>query len=367
VQISGYCDPAFTAVREAFAVNFDMRGEVGASCCIIINGKTYVDIWGGHRDAERTQAWQEDTLSVIFSNAKAATALCAHVLIERGHLDPDARVTDYWPEFGQHGKDATTVRMMLAHQSAVPALRAPVKPGGYYDFDYMAQRLAAEVPFWEPGTDMGYHSLGTFFRAEISGPLGLDFHIGLPKSDFDRVAPMIRYRFNPDDPITDFSKLILADRTSIPHLAFMNNGRHSVDSADAWQAEYGGGGGIGHARALAQMYDALISSDAVLPKDYVDIMRQSEATTAKDLTLQVPTRFAQGFMLRMDNRDSHENPGDSLLIGDNAFGHTGMGGSVGFADPEAKMSFGYTMTKMGGDIVIGPRGQSLIDAAYACV
>ena len=383
-NIQGHCDPAFAAVKTAFAENFETRGEVGATCSVIVGGKTVVDIWGGHMDSAKTTAWAEDSMSLVFSCTKVATALCAHILIDQGKMDLDAKVTKYWPEFGQNGKEDVTVRMMLCHQSALPALRAPVKPGGYYDFDYMAERLAAEEPFWEPGTDNGYHmltfgwtvgelvrrvsgqGLSAFFKESISGPLGLDFHIGLPDADFARTAKMIPFVPDPALPPSDFLIALMTDRDSASHLSLMNSGSHYFDGPDAWRAEIGGGGGISNARAMAKMMNALLGDTTLISKERIDDLRKLAAQTDRDRTLLCPTRFGQGVMLKMDN-PNHPGGTDSFIIGDGAFGHVGMGGSTLIADPEVSMSFAYSMTNMGGGMRLNDRGQSLVDAAYSCL
>lgn len=377
----GNCHPAFNAVQAAFENNFAKYGEVGASMCLIVEGEKLVDVWGGHTGWTKREEWKKDTISLVFSNTKAATSLCAHILIDRGLLDLDAKVTEYWPEFGAAGKEHVTVRMMLCHQSAVPALRKVVKPGGLYDFDYMAGRLAAEKPFWAPGTDNGYHmltfgwtvgelvrrvsgkSLGTFFKDEIADPLGLDFHIGLDDKHFGRMAKMISYKPSPTSKPNDFAMALMKSTRSIQFLSLMNTGGYLYDSNAAWRAEMGGGGGVANARALAQMFAPLLSEDSYLSWERVNDMRQCAASTKKDRTLLLPTRFGQGFMLNMDNRDQ---PGEvnSCIMGKGAFGHVGMGGSIGFCDPEAGFSFGYTMLKMGGGTLLNERGQALVDAVY---
>lgn len=390
IPIHGHCDPAFADVKAAFTENFETRGEVGASCTVIADGRKVVDLWGGYKDAAKTQDWEEDTLSIVFSCTKAAVALCAHILIDRGQLDLDAKVTDYWPEFGANGKEATTVRMMLGHQSGVPALREPVKPDGFYDFDYMCERLAAEEPFWEIGPENGcqgngYHmhsfgwtvgglvtrvsglSLGEFFKREIAGPLGLDFHIGLPESENARVAHMIGADMTPADLAQPFYQKLFSDPTSIQHLCLMNVGGHYHDKPEAWAAQIGGSGGISNARAIAGMYAPLVREGAYLSRARIDDMRKPLSETDHDHTLLIPSRFGQGFMLSMDNRDTHPGEGNSVILGEGAFGHVGAGGSIGFADPDAGLAFGYTMTKMGAGILLSGRGQALVDAAYGCL
>ena len=158
-QVQGHCDPQFERVREEFERNFAERGEVGASVCLSVNGETKVDLWGGMANPDTGEAWQEDTVSIVFSCTKAATALCAHILIDRGELNPAALVSDYWPGFAKNGKEETTVQMMLNHESAVPALRDPVREGGFLDWDYMISRMEDEEAWWEPGTRNGYHMI----------------------------------------------------------------------------------------------------------------------------------------------------------------------------------------------------------------
>lgn len=378
---SGYCAPQFQGAKDAFLENFKSRGEVGASVTVMHKGRPVVDLWGGWSDHAKTTEWQENTISLVFSCTKAAVALCAHHLIERGKLDLDALVADYWPEFAQSGKDKTTVRMMLNHQSAVPALRDPVAAGGYLDFDYMVERLAKEKPFWNPGTDNGYHmitfgwtvgelirrvsnqTLGAYFKDNITKPLGLDFHIGLPESEFDRMAKMIPFSIDANTVLSEFTKTLFAEPTSTQFLSLMNNGGYQPDAPESWKAEIGGGGGISNARSLARMYDALMGDKTLLSHARIDDMRQVSSQTERDQTLLIPTRFGQGFMLSMDNRNI-PGDGNSAITGKGAFGHVGMGGSIGFADPEADLAFGYTMTNMGGGILLVDRGQALVDAAY---
>jgi len=382
MTVQGHYDPAFKTIRDVFEQNFVERGEVGASVCLRdTKGRVLVDLWGGSHPDGQT-AWTRDTTSVIFSCTKAATALCAHILIDRGELDPDALVTKYWPEFGVNGKDKTTVRDMLAHRSGVPALREPVKAGGFLDFDYMAQRLAGETPFWDPGTTHGYHlvsfgwtvgelirrvsgkSLGQFFKDEIAAPYGVDFHIGLPTSEFGRVSKLIVYKAGPDDNPSEFIKAMFADQKGMQALAFGNNGGWRFDSPESWRAEIGGAGGISNARGLAAMFGCLFGKAPLLSHGRINTLR-TVVSEGMDKTLCIPTRFGEGLMLSTDNRNLSEQ-GNSAILGPGAFGHVGMGGSIGFADPEAGFAFGYSMNKMGGGILLNTRGQSLVDAAYSC-
>jgi len=389
-RVRGHFDERFLPTVEVFLQNFEQREEAGASLCVSVAGEIVVDLYGGHRDPQGKQPWEADTISIVFSCTKAATALCAQLLIERGELDLHAPVTHYWPEFGQNGKDRATVRMLLNHSVGLPALRDPVKPGGYTDWDYMVERLAAEEPFWEPGTRNGYHmitfgwtvgeivrrvsgrSLGTFFREEIATPLGLDFHIGLAESEFARVAPMIPWVPDPSEPPMPFTAALLADPKSIPFLSLLNSGGYAPDAPESYAAEIGGGGGIANARALAGMYAPLANGGEhqgvrLLSPERIEAMRTVSVATECDATLQMPSRFGQGFMRSMDNRDRPSGAMESALLGREAFGHAGAGGSIGFADPECTLAFGYSMTKMGAGILLNERGQALVDATYRCL
>ena len=390
-RVLGRCAPEFSSVCETFVENFVARGEVGASVCVNVAGETVVDLWGGRVAADdASPPWTDDTISLVFSCTKAATALCAHVLIDRGQIDLHAPVATYWPEFAANGKESATVAMLLNHSVGVPALRDPVKEGGFYDWDYMAARLAAERPFWEPGARNGYHmatfgwtvgevvrrvsgrSLGTFFREEIAQPLGLDFWIGLPLAHVDRVARMIPWVPQRGTPRPPFTQSLLSDPTSIPSLAFLNRGNHRADSVEAYASEFGAGGGIANARSLAGMYTPLANGgehDGVrlVSADHIVRMREISSATQLDATLLMPTRFSLGFMRSMDNRHRPTGDMESCLLGAAAFGHAGAGGSIGFADPSEALAFGYSMNKMGAGILLNPRGQSLVDATYRCL
>ena len=387
----GVCKPGFERVAEAFGKNFDQNGEIGGSVCLTVGGETVVDLWGGVADPKTQKPWTRDTVSVVYSCTKGATALCAHILASRGQLDLDAPVIALWPEFGQHGKDRVTTRMMLDHSAGVPALRAKVKPDGPYEWDYMTGRLAEEEPFWEPGTRNGYHgftfgwtvgemvrrvsgkSLGTFFQDEVAKPLGLDFWIGLPEEIEPLVAPMISHIYKAADATTPFLT-DLRNRQSVASLFFFNVGAWLPGGANTragHAAEIGAANGITNARGLAGMYAPLAQGGGKLV-DAKTLARMAEVSMAThdDATLRIPTRFALGFMKSMDNRKRSiaatlwGEDCDSVILGSAAFGHVGAGGSLGFADPAAGLSFGYTMNKMGPGLLMNERGQALVDAAY---
>jgi len=384
--IRGQAASGFEELVSVFAENFVSRGEVGASLCVTHEGKVVADLWGGHAVPEG-KPWEEDTVSIVFSCTKGAGALCAHILAERGLLDYDQPVAEIWPEFAVNGKEDATVGMMLDHSVGVPHVRAPIKDGGYCDWDYMADLVAREEAFWKPGTRNGYHgvtfgwtvgeivrrvsgkSLGQFFQDEVAKPLGLDFWIGLPEEIEPRVAPMINAALDPNAPVGKFTQAILSDPSSPSYLFLMNNGKADFNSREGHAAEIMGGNGITNARGLAGMYAPLANGGSLngvklVSPDRVTRMSRVSMATREDATLLIPTRFALGFMKSMDNR--REAPGNqsSVILSEPAFGHVGMGGSLGFADPEAGLSFGYSMNQMGDGILLNNRGQSLVDATY---
>jgi len=385
--MEGVCDPRFAAVADELERNFNERGEIGASVCVQHEGRTVVDLWGGVANPAGNVPWTRDTVSIVFSCTKGAVAICAHVLASRGQLDVDAPVAEYWPEFASNGKESATVRMMLDHSVGVPVCREMVKPGGCYDFDYMTGLLAAQEPFWKPGTRNGYHminfgwtvgeivrrvsgrSLGTFFREEIAEPLGIDFWIGLPEEVEPRVAPMVPFMPSPADPVGEFVVALMSNPQSIQALSLLNTGGFDPNSRAAHAAEVGGGGGISNARGLAGMYAPLANGgrlDGVSLVDAKQLARMGEVSmsTHEDATLLLPTRFALGFMKSMDNRRRAKGDRDSVLLSSAAFGHVGAGGSIGFADPQEGLSFGYSMNRMGNGLMLNERGQSLVDATY---
>jgi CubicO group peptidase (beta-lactamase class C family) len=224
VEIHGLCEPRFEAVKEAFALNFEEGMEVGASFAVMINSKYVVDIWGGYKDIEKNRPWEKDTICNVYSTTKVPTVLCTMICVDRGLLDLDGKVAKYWPEFAQNGKEEILVRHLLSHTSGLAGVEELIPSRAWDDWDKITSLLAAQKPWWEPGTKSGYHSsthghllgelvrrvtgktIGTFFKEEIAIPLDIDFHIGLAKEHVPRVAPLIR-----DKPIIDYNMLILGE------------------------------------------------------------------------------------------------------------------------------------------------------------
>jgi CubicO group peptidase (beta-lactamase class C family) len=390
MTIQGHCDDRFRDVADEFERNFTERGDLGASVCVKVGGETVVDLWGGWSDAARQRAWDKDTLAVLMSCTKGATALCAHLLRTSGDLDFDEPVATYWPEFAAKGKEGVLVRHVLAHQAGLPALRDEVPAGRFYDAEYMAERLAAEALFWEPGTAYGYHaltfgylvgeivrrvtgrSLGEFFAEEVARPLGLDLWIGLPPSEHSRVAGF--YPPSPpaeETPISRFTLQSMTDPTSIPFLVMGNNGGYLVpgewDSAAAISATNGSSGGVGNARSLAAMYHAIVHDGTIgrFTIDAEDVVQMAAVQSAltEDRVLMGPGRWTLGFH-KGALSPKLVQPEARISLSEDAFGHSGFGGSMGFADRPADLSFAYVMNQMALDMGLSPTGQSLIDATY---
>jgi CubicO group peptidase (beta-lactamase class C family) len=380
-RIEGTCDPRLAGVKDAFAANFDAGKEVGASVAVMIDGKPVVELWGGHADTRRTRPWNRDTLVNVYSTTKGLAAMCAHRLADQGRLDFDAPVVRYWPEFGQGGKDRIPVRFLLNHKAGLPAIRRRLPLEAIYQWDTMCAALAEQEPWWEPGTKHGYHaitygwlvgevvrritgkSLGTYFRDEIARPLGADAYIGLDARHDGRTAEIVPAP--PPRPGVDPLAEMLKDPESMQFKAIMNPAPvldPQVVNGRAWRgAEIPAANGHATAGALARLYGALARGGEVdgyrllrseaLPRCY------AEQSSGMDAVLLRPTRFALGFMLSTDE----------FPLGPNlhTFGHGGAGGSLGFADPDAKLGFGYAMNQMAPDAEQGARALSLVRAVYA--
>jgi CubicO group peptidase (beta-lactamase class C family) len=384
VRIEGVVEPRFERVRAVFAENFDKRNEYGAAVAVTVDGKQVVDLWGGYADKARTQPWKRDTIVNVFSTTKGLTAIAAHRMVDQGLIDLDTPVARYWPEFGQAGKERIPVRWLLSHRAGLAAVRKPLPESACYDWAAMTAALAEQEPWWEPGTKHGYHAItygwligevmrrvsgkspGAYFREEIARPLGIDCHIGLAASEDERCGQMIQSPPPPPDQVNLF-EYAQKNPESVTAKAFMNPPtamKLGAINARAWRgAEIPAANGHTTGRALARLYGAIARGGEV---DGIRILTpgaiercHTEESHGRDEVLMVPTRFSTGFMLTQ----AHDPIGPNR----NAFGHPGAGGSLGFADPEAKVGFGYTMNKMGPYILIDPRARALIDAVYASI
>lgn len=389
--VHGTCETRFDEVLAEFERNFAERGEVGASVHVTVDGQSVVDLWGGVADPEIDKPWTEDTVAHVWSCTKGATALCAHLLVARGQLDLNAPVVEYWPEFGAAGKDTVLVRQLLSHQAGLPALREPLPKGAFYDWEYMTNALANSEPFWTPGTRHGYHGLtfgflvgelvrrvsgaglGEFFSREIADPLELDFWLGLPEEIEERTARILAPDLvAPGVQLPSLYVAAMTDPQSVSGLMVHNSGGYMVpgesDTRAAHAAVMGAVGGITDARGLAGMYrpvalDGSFGPVRLFEPDYLPVLGAVESA-AWDAVILAPTRFGLGFVKSVDNRYLSGGDSEGVLLSEDAFGHNGIGGSIGFADPRAKISFGYVMNQQGTGVGINDRGQSLVDAVY---
>jgi CubicO group peptidase (beta-lactamase class C family) len=395
VPLHGHCDPRFMNVRRVFEKKLEMGGEVGAAISFTLNGKSVVDLWGGfvasEGSADGEREWKSDTLVNTYSTTKGMTAICAHRLVEQGLLDLDTPVVQYWPEFGAAGKEEIPVRWLLSHQSGLPAIRKRLPAEALFDWTTICEALAEQEPWWKPGTQHGYHpltygflvgevirraggrSVGQMFREDVATPLEADFHIGLDAAHDGRVSNMIGGIAPPrpksgdpapkiKGPMGDFLR-DMTDPDTMVGAAF-NNPRMSpstVNSREWRAAEIPAANGHGTARALARIYGVLACGgeiDGIRILEAASIERaRTEQVSGPDATLgQMPMRYGLGYMLRSDFMP--------LSPSENAFGHPGAGGSIGMADPDAGVGFGYVMNKMHMGLVGGPTAFAVIKAFF---
>jgi CubicO group peptidase (beta-lactamase class C family) len=384
LKIEGQCDARFGGVRQAFAENFAKRGDVGAAVAVNIDGKPVVDLWGGHADKARTRPWTRDTIVNVYSATKGVAATCLNRLVDQARVDLDAPVAGYWPEFAQAGKDKIPVRWLLSHQAGLPAVRKRLPADALLRWDLMTAALAEQEPWWVPGTRHGYHaltfghligevlrrvtgkSIGAYCRDEITGPLGIDFNIGLDARDDARCAEVIAAPPPPPGQPHPLGE-IAADPESITAKALNNPPgalRLSMINSRAWRgAEVPAANGHTNARALSRFYGVLARGgelDGVRVLSPAQMERcHTEQSNGVDAVLSVPMRFGLGYRLTQPAAKYGPNP--------HAFGHTGAGGSLGFADPDAKVGFAYTMNQMGSQLLIDSRVTALLDAIYASI
>ena len=374
VEIHGTYDPRFEGVRAAFADNFARGADVGASFAATVNGEFVVDLWGGFADPGRTRPWEKDTLVNVYSTTKTMTALTALLLADRGELDFAAPVARYWPEFAANGKSAVTVAQLMSHSSGLSGWKEPLAKADLYDWDKVTTLLAAQAPFWEPGTAPGYHaltqgylvgevvrritgrSLGTVFREEIAEPLGADFHIGLPASEDARVAELI-----PPPPGGAIGDGPMSELTA----NMANNPGIDVHETRtrAWRAaEIPAAGGQGNARSIARVHSILANGGEVDGRRYLSEAGCRRALELQveghDLVLNIPARFGLGFGLA----------GGALpLPNESTIYWGGYGGSLAIIDMQNRAAFGYAMNRMESTTTGDLRAASLAMAAWAAL
>ena len=397
-MISGYCEDNFIEARDIFEKSISSGFELGGSIAVEVQGKKVIDLWGGYLDHTQSKAWEENTLVNVFSTTKGIAAICLLQLIEKGLLDIEKPVCEYWPEFSVNGKENIPVKYLFCHKAGLCGVREPLESGAFSNWDLITAELAKQEPLWEPGTAHGYHAItyghlvgellrridgrtiGQYFKEEIAEPLNLDFWIGLPDSEFDRVSDIypskpgpLQYLF---PLLTKLPRFMLPGRakflldfgdTSKPVGAAFNNppissNRGMEANTKQWRnAEIPAANGHGTARSIAKLYGILANGGSrdgihVLSPETIEKGRQTQSD-GKDLVLGgMRTRFGLGFMLGTENVSMGPNP--------NAFGHGGAGGSLGFSDPDNNISLGFVMNQMHQGITAWKTATDVAESVY---
>ena len=380
-MINGFSDPKFNKLRDAYEKNFNEELDVGSSLGISLNGEIVVNLWGGYRDKYSENHWEEDTIINVWSSTKNMASLCALLLFEKGLLDFNAPVTEYWPEFSENGKENILVKNIMSHSSGLSGWEEQIDYKDYYDWDKLCFLLAKQKPFWEPGTKVGYHSIsvgyltgeivrrvsgktiGKFFQDEIASPLGSDFHIGLDKENFDRVAEI----FMPGDPSTE--DLFDDMDESSPAYKTMANGilRPSVANEENWRkAEIPAAGGHGNGKSIAECM-GLIANNGV--SNSVRVLSEKslskifeEQIMDHDLVLDRLVRWGIGFGLPVKN-DSWMG----YFNNDKTCYWTGWGGSLSIADKQNRVALGYTPLRMEDDVFGEERTNNIVRSFVECI
>lgn len=387
--IHGNVAPGFEEVRREFEKNFAERGELGAACAIYHEGEKVVDLWGGYRDAERREPWEQDTLVLVYSVSKGLTAMAIAAAHGKGMIDLDERVATYWPEFVQNGKQDVTVRQLLAHQAGVPTVNETLTVEKMADPEWLADAIVAQQPAWEPGTQRGYHYLtigwcsaelirrvdpqrrgfARFFREEVAEPLGIEFYFGVPEDiSPERVAEITAFH----------GARMLLHMNSMPAGMVLSffwprsltnrvlgnpkiSGPGMLDSPEYRKLELPAANGYGNARGIARAFGDLATGGhrLGLPAGTVDEVTapaEVPADSERDLVWHADLRFSMGFI----------KPSRLFRFGSSgrAFGAEGAGGSLAFADPDTQVGFAYAPNRLGFSIADDPREKALRDALY---
>jgi len=400
VEVHGTVAPGFEKVAEQFAANFALepdplnlllgidRCEVGAAVSVWRGGELVVDLWGGEADRRTQRPWTRDTLQLVFSTTKGITAICANLLVQRGLLDLDAKVADYWPEFAQAGKADIPVRWLLCHRAGLPWVDVEMALEDALHWEKVIAALEVQAPVWEPGSQHGYHattfgwlvgevirrvdgrSVGAFVREELAEPLGLDLWIGLPGTEASRVAPLEVIELPTDGPMAAMVDEFIGPQSTLgralfaPGGAWAAGGFGSFNQPEVWAAEVPAANAITDARSLAKLYAACVGE--VPTPDGRSLRLFTEETVAT--VIEPQTEGVDHIIMGMDMQYGvgFNLPGAAVKLGgERSFGHYGAGGSVGFADPDAELGFGYVMNRMFLGLSGDPRTSGLIDATYA--
>lgn len=395
IEVKGEVKSGFESVRETYASLWD-DVEVGSSLCVFHQGEKVVDLWGGYTDREMTRQWQADTLVNVYSTTKGPAALAIAILKDEGKIDYDEKVITYWPEFGAEGKQAVTVAQLLSHQAGLCGVDTRLSIKDLYDWHKMVNLLAAQKPLWPLGSGAGYHAvtwgyfpgelvrritgktLGQYFSEKVALPLAADFYIGLPESEFSRCATLIGPNYaRPSNARSSNAETKGAQETPAQskmarfHAIALRNPTISPyrDACSRqWRlAEIAASNGHASARGIASIYGTLamagmpvatsLESARMIRREALSEAIKTEVDGPEDLVLGGKLRRARGFML---------NSGGAYGPNPGAFGHAGTGGSLGFADIEAGIGFGYAMNQL----LSGsprPRSKILLNAVYQCL
>lgn len=372
-EVHGTCEPQFEAVRETLSGQLDSGADVGASVAVYLHGEPVVDIWGGWADAEKTQPWERDTLTNVWSTTKTMTFLVALMLHDRGELDFHTPVATYWPEFAANGKEDVEVRHVMGHTAGLCGWEEPLAPEELADWDLCTARLAAQAPWWEPGTASGYHALtqgyligeivrritgdtiGTYFAREVAKPLEADFHIGLPAGEDSRVSNVI-----PPPPLNpaDFEGQV----PDFMLKTFLNPPIDATMAHHEWwrRAEIPAANGQGNARSVAAVQSLVAGRGEargvrLLSAAGTDPIFEVQADGV-DKVLGVPQRIGMGYGL--------SNPPD-MPLGPRACYWGGYGGSVIIVDQDAELAVCYVMNRMESGLVGDLRGTNIVAATVS--
>ena len=386
MDVNGTVEAGFEPVRDAFVRNFEQLGDRGAAVTVYRDGRRVVDLWAGTKDVDGGEPWQRGTAQIVRSATKGVAAAVPLMLAERGQLDLDAPVGEYWPEFKAHGKERVLVRHVLDHRAGLPVIDRPLTPEEALDPLRGPEAVAAQAPVWEPGTDHGYHALtygwmldelvrrvtgigaGEWIAREISGPLGAEFWLGLPQAEeaagragrvgrVEAPEPTGALRARPRRSVTEAYQ----DPDSLTRRAFAAITPFPDQNEPAYRASaLPATNGIATADGLARIYAALIGEvDGVRLFDPATVeLARAEESSGPDRVLVVNTRFGLGYML---------HGSASPFLGPGSFGHPGRGGSLGFADPETGIALGYVTNGFRKTVTADPRAQALVRAVRAAL
>jgi CubicO group peptidase (beta-lactamase class C family) len=376
-EINGTWDERFDSVRGALAENIDAGEELGASMLLDLDGEIAVDIWGGHTDEERSQPWERDTITNVWSSTKTITSLAALMLVDRGQLDVDAPVARYWPEFAAAGKQDVLVRHIMGHTSGVSGLEQPAVAEDLYDWEKVTARYASQEPWWPPGTVSGYHALNyghlvgevlrritgmtlkQFVADEIAGPLGADFQIGAAESDWPRIADVV-----PPPPLEFDIEAIGLDSPAVKTLTGPWAQAETANTAGWRRADIGAANGHGNARSVARIMSVVsrggeIDGIRLLRPETIEVIFR-EQSRGPDVVIGVPLRYGIGYGLPMPETLPYL-PDEKICF------WGGWGGSVILMDVGRKVTFAYMMNKMGAGIIGSDRAEQYVRAVYAAL